>query len=835
MSIVTRRKKKGNGRKMQEKAKEKREGLTARLQAKDLSVSRKRGVWLLKQLLWGGIAYLIGIGSLAFDTKPLGIALICASGGNLIGILIGLIISELALMKEPILMISTYVAATVIRAVSSMLLDAPDARVDLPHHVQDRLYAEDAVKKPSSHLRSFLQGRFRFWGELRRAFGSLFTESLWLRMATSAIGMLVVSLFHVIAGGFRYYDWFGAVFSVLVAPAATLIFSVRIENVCKNTLLRAVSAGALIYAIVWSANFVAIASIPVSAILALLISFYTVEENGISFGVGAAVVAGLAYNPLEIPSCILAVLIFGGIQWKKKEVFGVPLACLGAFCWSVYVRGVSGIAISLPAFLLAGAVFSVLLQIRKRQRQDTEEAPAPIDPETELKCARSRHEDANDRFRNISDAFSSLSELFYNLSDRLRRPGTLDLRRICDGSFDSFCSDCPNKTVCWGLEYSETLAVMNTLISHLHTKGKVSERQIPAHMKQRCASMDRILLQINTECARFTADLLRNNRNEIFAMDYEAAANIINDALEEDDGEYRFDTDLESRVFEYLSDAGISAQSVSVYGMRRRQILIKGVNIDRSAVTMETLRSDLGEMCGLELGAPRFEVENNATSMMLQTNRKLSVRGAHNNLSADGGVSGDTVNLFSNRKDYFYALISDGMGAGREAAFTSNLCSAFLEKMLHAGNRANTSLRMLNNMILSRCRDSAEECSSTIDLIELDLITGKASFIKGGAAPSFVIRKGRVHRLQAGTAPIGIIRTLETQEATYELMEGDTVVMISDGIQEHDPDCSELSEYLESCGSKEPEEIVYEICLRASEHPDHDDCSAVALRICSAE
>ncbi len=819
---------------MQEKAKEKRGGLTARLQSKDLSVSRKRLAWICKQAVWGGIAYLIGLGSMAFDTKPLGIALLCAGGGNLIGVLLGLIVSELALMRDPILMISTYVAAAAVRAISSMLLESPDARVALPTRVRDRLRTEKVEKnEPANRLQALWKGRLRAIGELGRAAGALFTESLRLRMAIAAVGMLVVSLFHVITGGFRYYDWFGAVFSVLVAPAAVVVFSVRAEGKCENKVLRAISSAALIYAVVWSSNLAAIASIPVSAILSLLVTLYTVEENGVAFGVGAAAVAGLAYRPMEIPSLLIAALILGGIQWKRRETVGVPLACLGAFGWSAYVMRIAAFTVSLPAYLAAGAVFSVLLQIKKSQRRQAEE-PACVDPETELRCARSRHEDANDRFRNISDAFSSLSELFYNLSDRLRRPGTLDLRRICDGSFDTFCTDCPNKTVCWGLEYSDTLTVVNGLISHLHTKGRVSEAQIPVHLRQRCPSIDRILLQINTECARFTADLLRNNRTEIFAMDYEAAANIINDALAEDDGEYRFDTELEARVFEYLSDAGITVQSVSVYGMRRRQILMKGVNVDRSAVTMETLRSDLGEMCGLELGAPRFEVENNATSMMLQTKRKLSVNGAQNNLSADGGVSGDTVNLFSNRKDYFYALISDGMGAGREAAFTSNLCSAFLEKMLRAGNRANTSLRMLNNMILSRCRDSAEECSSTIDLIELDLITGRASFIKGGAAPSFVIRKGHVHRLQAGTAPIGIIRTLDTQEASFELQEGDTVVMISDGIQQNDPDCSELSEYLATCGTKDPEEIVSEICRSASEHTDHDDCSAIALRICSS-
>ena len=113
-------------------------------------------------------------------------------------------------------------------------------------------------------------------------------------------------------------------------------------------------------------------------------------------------------------------------------------------------------------------------------------------------------------------------------------------------------------------------------------------------------------------------------------------------------------------------------------------------------------------------------------------------------------------------------------------------------------------------------------------------MTAEASFIKSGAAPSFIVRGKAVHRLQVGSAPIGIIRTVQTQATPFLLKEGDTVVMISDGILQNDPECEWLSEYLTGAGELTPEEIVYKICLHASEADTHDDCSAVALRILSA-
>lgn len=817
--------------KMQENTKPKRVSrLTERLGEKDPAASRRRLLWLAKQLLFGGVAYLMGLGRLAFDTRPFGIALLCASGGQVAGILGGLILAEVALGENTVPMIVVYAVAAVVRLTARLLMESPVTAVSLPEALRQLLEPAPAAARTSIPARTDRRW-FAAFGEQVRA---TLTDSLALRSAAAAVGMLTVSMARVISGGFRFYDWFAMVVSVTVAPAAVVLFANALEGRRDRFLLYPLSVGALMAALVWSADFAEIAGVPVSLLLALFLSLATASFAGVWYGAAAGVVCGIACRPVLIPAFLIAALICGGLRGRGKGTVGIPLACLGALGWSVYMLGAAEAVVLLPAYLAVGAVMTLAVTLADRREPESVSADSGADDAVTLRQARDRHEDSNGRFRDLSDAFSGLSEMFYNLSDRLRRPGTLDLRRICDSSFDAVCADCPNKTVCWGLEYSETLAVMSALIAQLHTKGRVDGEQVPEHLRHRCQSMDLILRQINAGCARLTGELLRSSRTEVLAMDYEAAANLINDALAEDDGEYRSDPELENRVSVYLRDAGIGFGSVTVYGKRRRQIFVRGVDTERAKVTLDTLRGDLGEMCGLALGKPTFEVEDGTSSMLLQAQRRLSVAGAQYNLACEG-VSGDTVNLFANRKDYFYALINDGMGAGKEAALTSGICSVFLEKMLRAGNRAATALRMLNNLILSRCPDSAQECSSTVDLMELDLITGKASFIKSGAAPSFIVRDGTVRRLQAGSAPIGIIRKLDAQATEFDLRAGDTVVMVSDGILQDDPECEWLTVYLASCGTREPEGIVYDICSHAAGFPSHDDCSALALRIGTAE
>lgn len=145
-------------------------------------------------------------------------------------------------------------------------------------------------------------------------------------------------------------------------------------------------------------------------------------------------------------------------------------------------------------------------------------------------------------------------------------------------------------------------------------------------------------------------------------------------------------------------------------------------------------------------------------------------------LSEDGEVCGDAITSFEAAGKY-YMLISDGMGSGREAALTSGVCAAILQRLIGSGAGLETSLKMLNNII----RAGERECSATVDIAEIDLITGEAKFVKSGAAPSFVLRGGSIFRLQSKTVPIGIIRALDAEMIKFDVMPGDRVVMVSDG------------------------------------------------------
>ena len=90
------------------------------------------------------------------------------------------------------------------------------------------------------------------------------------------------------------------------------------------------------------------------------------------------------------------------------------------------------------------------------------------------------------------------------------------------------------------------------------------------------------------------------------------------------------------------------------------------------------------------------------------------------------------------------------------------------------------------------------ECSATVDLLEYDLVTGKAQFYKGGAAPSYIYRDGNLFKLRSNTVPLGIIKELDTKKIAIDTAEGDIIVMVSDGVTQSKEECPWLFDLLKA-------------------------------------
>ena len=604
-------------------------------------------------------------------------------------------------------------------------------------------------------------------------------------------------------------------------------------------------------------------TISLSTLLGLLLTLTATLRLGGIAGVTLGVICGMAASPALSPVFILC----GGgcalLQSMSKRT-GVIGGCVIGGLWCLAVEGITVLLPLLPAILLAPPLCFLshrlwdslpITEIRQEKDTDLQDITELLTSALSLEAhAHTRRM----RMQALADAFDSLSKRFYGLSNHLKRPRMLDLRRICDESFGKQCAHCRNRDVCWGAEYDRTLEAQARLAAQLHSRGKANISLLPDTLQDFCPHMESLVNDINGRCARMTENLLRSEKTEVFAADYAAIATLLTDALEEERQElqnFTCNREAADAIYEYLADLGVEVQGVVVsgkQGSRRQRVIVRGNGFDRIRNSMDQVQAHLESICGVKLTAPVVE-EDRGTVMTLYSEARLTASYAGSTVPAGHAdesslphplthetpmgdytppaVCGDHIALFKTDNAYFYALISDGMGAGEDASLTSDICAVFLEKMLMAGNKVDISLRMLDTYIHSKNTGSGDECSATVDLMELDLMDGQAVFAKNGAAPTYVVREGKVYKLRAPTMPIGILSDTPRELLRFRTHPGDVVVMVSDGVTLGNDECPWLMDLLASPLPLSMDSLRMDIIKRALTAGSEDDLSAIAIRV----
>ena len=253
----------------------------------------------------------------------------------------------------------------------------------------------------------------------------------------------------------------------------------------------------------------------------------------------------------------------------------------------------------------------------------------------------------------------------------------------------------------------------------------------------------------------------------------------------------------------------------------------------------DALRRAVSRVCAFPARAlPIYENESGAYMMIVRDCvLQASVSGRRRARDGEGGVCGDSFGtVCSPDARRTYAFISDGMGSGPNAAHASQICTLFLKKLLPASTGTpaaiESTLSLLNSFLCAQNGTSSAECSSTVDLCCLDLLDCRAQLYKCGAAPTYVFRDGSLFKVHSRTVPVGIIKQPDVGKVSMELLPGDVIVLLSDGVTEGQEECPELFEYLRSrILTHDADTLAQSIIKYAEERGCTDDVSAVVIKV----
>lgn len=311
--------------------------------------------------------------------------------------------------------------------------------------------------------------------------------------------------------------------------------------------------------------------------------------------------------------------------------------------------------------------------------------------------------------------------------------------------------------------------------------------------------------------------------------EYELISRLINQAIASDNAEKRVDNSMTVTLTNAVENCGLTNGLIRVFGNRERHFIIAGEDEGGKRISSFELRKSIESAADVKLGAPEYFRRGKMALMECGIRPSLKVSYA---TASEGGskneVSGDTAICFESNRNRFYSLISDGMGSGEIAKETSEFVSEFLKRAMDIGTAKETLIHMLNHSIRTR----REECSATIDLLELDLLRGGGVFIKSGSPPSYIKRDSSIFRIRSHTAPIGLMRSIDTERISVEIKAGDHIFMFSDGISEIAEDAPWLLLLLSEAPMNNLKEYAEHILSEAKKNgASGDDMTVTVIRV----
>ena len=770
------------------------------------SVQQKYDIRKLLHLLLPSVGYALlgaasGCASLPFGALPFGIALLAAADKNALLIYIGLAISCLSAddAATAIIRLGVYTALLLVRALVALTVD-------------------DRFKGSSSRLSA------------KQLLSSMLTEAPLYRCLSASLAALALGACSFFGGGLLYYDLFGLLISVSVSPLATLIFYGAFE---KSGSAREIGLLSIFSAAVYGVRDLKLYGVSLSLLAALMITLYVTERGGLGRGCVTGLALGLAYSPILSTSLVLSALC-AGIFMKISPSLSYFTAFISSSAWAFYIKGIyalDGIFGALLSACLLYSAFRRLFGVTSATTSKVNERCSVL-PESELDSVRLF--EMNRRMSAISEGLGDLSSFFEQI--KLRYPRQSDLIRICSEAFESSCSGCSMEHTCPQRRQIEGESVR--LSSVLRRNRGISPLDLDRELVGRCSRLPDILDEINYNSGiRSASDRPYGGKDEVFAPDYRALSRLLERSMEDESGEYTIDAELSRRLRRPLDGLGTGIDGVLVYGKRRRTVYIKGDSEkelrENSNSVLKVLEDNLPFSLDRESLCVR-RCSDNSVALSVGERETLRASYVSKKKLAREEISfcGDSVSIFENRDKRFFAVISDGMGSGREAAAVSEICTRFVESMLSVGRMNGELLSMLGGFLSGRCEGSLCECSATVDLMETDLITGSTVFFKSGAAPTYIYRNGDLFKLRSRTMPIGILPESESKRYEFSLSAGDVVIMMSDGVTGNEEECPWLFDLLRQNVESSSIERTAELIVKyAVGHGSEDDISVVVVRI----
>lgn len=249
------------------------------------------------------------------------------------------------------------------------------------------------------------------------------------------------------------------------------------------------------------------------------------------------------------------------------------------------------------------------------------------------------------------------------------------------------------------------------------------------------------------------------------------------------------ETDDEKQIRKLLNEKKYNIKSCTIKDLENGKKVIEiSCDLNKAKIKDKSIVANISDIISkclntkISFQRDKKKEDLNKYIQIYSTDEKLMLQvGIAKITKEDSIVSGDS-NLQMRLDDGKYLIaICDGMGSGTKAKQTSKKAIDMIENLISTGFNKETSVNLINSTLNLYSED---EMFTSLDLMILDLFLGKIELIKNGACSTYIKNKKSINKISSNDLPVGIIGDIEVNTKTFDVADGDIILMCSDGLIE---------------------------------------------------
>ena len=405
---------------------------------------------------------------------------------------------------------------------------------------------------------------------------------------------------------------------------------------------------------------------------------------------------------------------------------------------------------------------------------------------------------------------------------------------VFDAAAERVCRKCSICAYCWQKDYVSTLSALSDVAVPMLRRGRAEAGDFPQHFSSRCVHFPELLRTINESLYTLRErEEYRERQDEnrsLIARQYAGITGIFRQMSTGLSQDFISLPAREKQVRKYAQAFG-AADQASVFrdGLGRLRVELTGPGIDSILDQKQGFTAGLSALLSVSLTEPLLVRDELGERIVLREQAAFRAVVGVGQRQKDGEhISGDTGRYFLTDEGVACLLLCDGMGTGDQAARDSRNFLSLMERFLQADVPVEDALKAVAPSYRIQCDGRR---FVTLDALTVDLFTGRATSMKCGAAPSYIVTASGLTRLNNASLPVGLSEEEGGSESVpLRLAHGDVFIMISDGVCDGADD-SWLRELVCARAGDSPKELAARLVTAASRRGVSDDMTALVLRL----